>query len=78
MSAFGSGPLGMIHSRTCWPFRSVRSADDDLRAADDDASSSSPPQAATTSASARTVDSIATIHEILLARLSSSLQKRFK
>src|SRR5215216_7074023 len=74
MSFLGSGPLGMIHSRTVWPLRlSVPVAavlELELE------SSSSPPQAPTPTASTRAARAHA-IHEILRTVFLSSYENGF-
>jgi hypothetical protein len=77
MSFLGSGPLGMIQSRTVWPLR-LSGPDAALLALELEPESSSPPQAPTPTASARAATAHA-IHEILLRTVPflSSLQKRF-
>src|SRR5215207_198183 len=78
MSFLGSGPLGMIHSRTVWPLRASVPDAALLALEPEPASSSSPPQAPTPTASTRAARAHA-IHEILLLTVPflSSLQKRF-
>ena len=77
MSFFGSGPLGMIHSRTVCPLR-LSGPVAALLEPEPEPESSSSPQAPTPTASTRAAKAHA-IHEILLGTVPflSSLQKRF-